>query len=237
MARFLILVFTVMATAALCAQESWKISEEVEVDGNKVQKVSYIGTDIMRTVNTAASGQNESIVDLKKDSITMVNHIQKTYQVFKLSEYIKFAQNMADSLKNQGYINPDKVEPKIAYIKKKAELLGKWNSQNYIVKVDGKDAYEIWVAPELKESPVIGFRKKFAAVLPEGLAKYRTIEEKVKDHFDAEGLIVKMIKIPINKKLPKITQTMTAFDKADITPEMLVIPSDYADKTVGTPAK
>lgn len=231
--RTLAFLAALCATALLMAAEnSWKVTEEVSVNGSRVIKTSYLNEQYIKVVNQADTGSTETIIDLANDRITIINHFQKSYQVSKFSEYIKFAEGIASGLKNGGYVNPQKLEPKMTFEKKGTEQVGAWNTIHYIVKVDGKDYQEIWVAPELKTSPVLEFRKKYSAYLPETLVKYRALDEKIKDRVAAEGMIVRMVKIPINKKLPKIDQTMTEVVKFALVPALLTVPKDYTDKTI-----
>jgi hypothetical protein len=236
--RKLAFLTALCATALLMAAENgWKVTEEVSVNGSRVLKHSYFNENYIKVINQADTGSTETIIDIAADKITIINHFQKSYQVSKLSDYIKFAEGIANGLRNGGYVNPQKLEPKMVFEKKGTEQIGAWSAIHYVVKVDGKDYQEIWVAPELKTSPVLEFRKKYAALLPETLVKYRALDEKIKDQAAAEGMIVRMVKVPINKKLPKIDQTMTEVVKFDITPALLTVPKDYTDKTiVATPA-
>ncbi|HOW52126.1 MAG TPA: hypothetical protein PLV42_08820 [bacterium] len=242
--RNFVFLTALCATALLmAAEDGWKVTEEVSVNGSRVIKHSYFNEQYIKVVNQADTGSNETIIDIANDKITLINHFQKSYQVSKLSDYIKFAEGIANGLKNGGYVNPQKIEPKVVFEKKGPEKVGAWDALHYVVKVDGKEYQEIWVAPALKTSPVLEFRKKYAALLPETLVKYRALDEKIKDQAAAEGMIVRMVKIPINKKLPKIDQTMTEVVKFDITPALLTVPKDYLDKTIvqaapaQTPAK
>lgn len=237
MRKLAFLIALCAAALLMAAEEGWKVTEEVTVNGSRVLKQSYFNEQYIKVVNQADTGSNETIIDLANDKITIINHYQKSYQVSKLSDYIKFAEGIASGLRNGGYVNPQKLEPKIVFEKKGTEVVGAWNTLHYVVKVDGKDYQEIWVAPELKTSPVLEFRKKYAALLPETLVKYRALDEKIKDQAAAEGMIVRMVKLPLNKKLPKIDQRMTEMVKFELIPALLTVPKDYTDKTiVATPA-
>lgn len=213
-------------------ETGWKVTEEVLVNGSKVTKHSYFNDHYIKVVNEADTGSTETIIDLQNDKITLINHFQKSFQVSKLSDYLKFAEGIANGLKNSGYANPEKVEPKIVFEKKGADVVGPWQAVRSVVKVDGKEYAEIWVASELKTSPVLEYRKKYAALLPETLVKYRAIDEKIREQAATEGLIVRMIKIPLNKKLPKVDQKMISLAPMALTPAMLLIPKDYLDKTI-----
>jgi len=197
-----------------------------------VTKRSYFNEQIIKVVNEAPTGSTETIVDLVNDKVTIINHFQKTYQISKLSDYIKFAEGIASGLKNGGYADTEKVEPKIVFVKKGPEKVGQWDTLHYMVTVDGKEYQEIWVATELKTSPIVELRKKYATLLPETLVKYRALEEKIKDKAAAEGLIVRSVKIPLNKKLPKVEQTMKEILPFAVTPALISIPKGYTDKTI-----
>jgi len=213
-------------------EAGWKVTEEVLVNGSKVIKHSHFSDHYIKVVNEADTGSTETIIDLQNDKITLVNHFQKSFQVSKLSDYLKFAEGIATGLKSGGYANPEKIEPKIVFEKRGTDTVGPWQTVRSLVKVDGKEYAEIWVAPELKNSPVLEYRKKYAALLPETLVKYRALDEKIREQAAAEGLIVRMIKIPLNKKLPKIDQKMVSLAPVALTPAMLLIPKDYLDKTI-----
>lgn len=221
----------------LWAEESgWKVTEEVLVNGSKVTKHSYFNDHYIKVVNEADTGSAETIIDLQNDKITLINHFQKSFQVSKLSDYLKFAEGIANGLKSGGYANPEKIEPKIVFEKKGTDTVGAWQTVRFLVKVDGKEYAEIWVAPELKNSPVLEYRKKYAALLPETLVKYRALDEKIREQASTEGLLVRMIKTPLNKKLPKVDQKMISVVPMVLTPAMLTIPKDYIDKTIAPEA-
>ncbi len=226
--------FTVVMAATLlaAAEEGWQITEEVTVNGSTVVKRSYLTDQTIKVVNEAPTGSTETIVDLANDKVTIINHFQKTFQVSKLSDYLKFAENIANGLKNSGYADPEKLDPKIAFVKKGPEKVGGWDTIRYLVTVDGKEYQEIWVAPALKTSPIVELRKKYAAYLPETLVKYRVLEEKIKDKAASEGLIVKSVKIPLNKKLPRVEQTMKDIAPLVLSPTLFAVPKGYADKTI-----
>jgi len=233
MSKMLFFLFIMAVSTVVFAAEGWEVIEEVSVNGSIIIKRSYFDENVIKVVNESPTGSTETIVDLANDKVILINHFQKTYQVSKLSDYIAFAEGMANGLKSGGYVDPEKLNPKIAFVKKGSEKIGAWETTRYLVTVDGKDYQEVWIAPSFKTSPVIQYRKKYASFLPETLVKYRAIEEKIKDKAAEEGLIVKSIKIPLNKKLPKVQQTMKEIKSITITPALLAIPSGYTDKTVG----
>ncbi len=232
MMRLLGIIAATLVPFALLASEGYKLTEEVTVEGGRVIKQSWIDETRAKVVNQAPTGSTETIVDISADKVVMINHFNKSYQVAKLSDFIKFAEGIANGLKQGGFVNPEKLDPKIVFERKGTEKSGSWNAVRYLVKVDGREFYEIWVSPDLKDNPVNGYRKKFAAYLPESLVKYRDLEDKIKDQAAAEGMIVRMIRIPLNKKMPRTDQTVTAVEKVDMTPEVFAIPSDYTDKTI-----
>ncbi len=232
MRSMMLFFFIAMATILAAAEEGWQITEEVVVNGSTVVKRSYLTEQVIKVVNEAPTGSTETIVDLANDTVTIVNHFQKTYQVSKLSDYLKFAEGIANGLKNSGYADPEKLDPKIVFVKKGSEKIGSWDTIRYLVTVDGKEYQEIWVAPALKTSPIIELRKKYAAYLPETLVKYRVLEEKIRDKAEAEGLVIKSTKIPLNKKLPRVEQTLKEISPLVPAPALFTIPKGYTDKTV-----
>ncbi len=231
--RSIMAIFFVTATTILAAaEEGWQITEEVAVNGSIVIKRSYLSDQVIKVVNESPTGSTETIVDLAGDKVIIINHFQKTYQISKLSDYLKFAENIASGLKNSGYADPEKLDPKIVFIKKGVEKVDSWDTVHYLVTVDGKEYQEIWIAPALKTSRLIELRKKYAAYLPETLVKYRVLEEKIKDKAASEGLIVKSVKIPLNKKLPRVEQTLKEIAPLVLSPALFAVPKGYTDKTI-----
>ena len=228
--KLLLVAGLLLLTFGISAADGWKTVEEISISGTKVKKETMVFGDVMKMVNSAANGGNETIIDLTADQITLINHFDKTYQVLKLSKYIEFAEQMLKEMTAQGSINPDKIPPKITYKKGETESVTLGKGVHYSVAVDGKPYMEVWVAPELKDSSLIGFREKFAKMLPSDLTKYRNIDAKIRDHLSTIGLIVKQIKTPFNPKLPQSEQTMILMEKIAMPPKLIVIPDDYVQK-------
>ncbi len=226
----LFFVTLLLSFFSLSALDGWKTVETVSVDGTTVKKETMVFEDIMKVVNTTKNGGNETIIDLKADKITLINHFDKTYQVIKLSEYIKFAEGMLKELTAQGRINPDKVPPKIEYQKVATESVGQWTGIHYTVLVDGKPYADVWVAPELKDSSLVSFQEKFASLMPSSLTKYRSLDTKIREHLSQEGLIVRQIKHPFVAKLPTVEQTLVSFKKVVRPLQLIVIPQGYTIK-------
>lgn len=227
---FTVLIF-MLVPAFIFSAEVWKSVEEVEVNGKIVTKNIYVGNDIMRSENESVSGKNETIIDLKNDKITIINHKTMTYQEIKLSKYVEFAEQLAADMRGTGHVDPEKVIPQIAFEKVGASKVGEWDCEEWIVKVDGKPYNRVWVAPSLKNLPVIKFKKKFAAVMPESLAKFRTVDAKIEDNFLASGMIVKAQKVPSNKKMPVVTQTVKIIEPAEVLMLKFKIPKGYENKS------
>ncbi len=231
MKKLLVLSFLIIFSTSIFAQDAWKTVEKVVVNGTVVTKSSIMNDNIAKTVNKTKFGSTETIINLKQNKITVINNIAKTYQEINLKEYIKFAQNVAENMRAQGYIDPKKVLPKIEYKLLGTDKVANWNTQHYMVLVDNKNYMEVWVAKSLKDSPALKFRKKFASLMPESLVKYRSIQAKIKDHFLNTGMIVKSVKLPLNKKMPKVTQTIISLSMIKLTPDMLKIPANYVSKS------
>lgn len=227
---FTILCFVLFPFVSFAA-DAWKSVEEIEVNGTTVTKNVFVGSDIMRTENESSSGKNETIIDLPSDRITIINHKTRSFQIIQLSKYIEFAEQLAADLKDKGHVDPDKVIPQITYEKIGLSKVGEWDCEEWLVKLDGKPYNKVWVAPELKNLPVIKFKKKFAAIMPESLAKYRSTDAKIEDNFLDAGMIVKAQKIPANKKMPVVTQTVKLVEPSDIKMLNFKIPSDYSDNS------
>jgi hypothetical protein len=211
--------------------EVWKSVEEVEVNGQIVTKNIFVGSDIMRTENESISGKNETIIDLKADKITIINHKTESYQIITLSKYIEFAQQLAADMKGTGHVDPEKVIPQVAFEKTGEAKVGEWDCEEWVVKVDGKPYNKVWVATALKNLPVIKFKKKFAAVMPESLAKYRSVDAKIEDNFLNSGMIVKAQKVPTSKKMPVVTQTVKIIEPASAAVLKFNIPAGYENKS------
>jgi len=228
-------IFTVLIIFLLpsfiFSADVWRSVEEIEVNGKIVTKDIFVGSDTMRTVNESVNGKNETIIDLKNDKITMINHKSQTFQTVKLSEYIKFAEQLAAEMRGNGHIDPEKVIPNVTFEKTGGEKVGEWECEEWLVKVDGKPYNKVWVAPALKNLPLIKFKRKFAAIMPESLVKYRSIDAKIEDNFLPLGLIVKAQKIPSNKKMPVVTQTVKEIKPALDKNLLFKIPAEYKDKS------
>jgi hypothetical protein len=220
-------------STSIFGEDAWKTVEKVVVNGTVVTKSSITNNNIAKTINKTKFGSTETIINLKQNKIIIINNIAKTYQEINLAEYIKFAQNVAENMRAQGYIDPQTVLPKLEYKLLGTQKISNWNTQHYMVLVDNKNYMEIWVAKSLKDSPALKFRKKFASMMPESLVKYRSIQAKIKDHFAKTGMIVKSVKLPLNKKMPKVTQTITSISMIKLTPDMLKIPANYISKSSG----
>ena len=148
----------------LFAADIWETSEEVDVNGALAEKTVVISDSVMKVVNTSPNGETETLVDLNADKITIINHKYKTFQTFKISKYIEFAQQLFNELKEkQGTIDPEKILPKVAFEKQGNEAVDKWNCEVWNVSVDGKPYSKVWVAPELKNKQLLEFKKKFSS--------------------------------------------------------------------------
>lgn len=232
MKKFLLVLTMFFVASPLFAADIWETSEEVDVNGALAEKTVVISDSVMKVVNTSPNGETETLVDLNADKITIINHKYKTFQTFKISKYIEFAQQLFNELKEkQGTIDPEKVLPKVAFEKQGNEAVDKWNCEVWNVSVDGKPYSKVWVAPELKNKQLLEFKKKFSAVLPENLAKYRTVEAQIEDKFVEIGTVVRSVKLSQNPKMPEIKTTVKKMVKSELKKIELVIPAGYADKS------
>lgn len=232
MKKILAVLITVFVCISVFAADIWETREVIDVNGMTSEKSVVISDGVMKVVNTSSSGETETVVDLNADKITIVTHNQKSFQTIKLSEYVKFAQQLLNELKEKnGTVDPEKVVPKVTFEKLGNETVGKWNCEVWNVSVDGKPYSKVWVAPELKNKQLIDFKKKFSAIIPENLAKYRTVDAQIDDNFFEKGTVVKSFKIPQNPKMPAITITLKEMTKSDAKKLKLAIPAGYADKS------
>ncbi|MBO4698620.1 DUF4412 domain-containing protein [bacterium] len=231
MKKFLF-IFSVFVCSSLLAADIWETREEIDVNGVVAEKNTVISGNMMKVVNTSPNGDTETFIDLAADKITIVNHKYKSFQTIKLSKYMEFAQQLFNELKEKtGKFDPDKVIPKVTFEKQGNEVVEKWNCEIWNVVVDGKPYSKIWVSPELKNQQVIEFKKKFSAMLPENLSKYRTVDAQIDDKFVEIGTVVKSIKLSQNPKMPEVKTTVKKMAKSNLKKIDLVIPSGYADKS------
>lgn len=238
MRKFLFVFAMFFACSQLFAADVWETQEEIDINGVIAEKSVVISDNVMKVVNTSPNGETETIVDLNADKITIITHKYKTFQTFKISKYIEFAQQLFNELKEkQGAVDPEKVLPKVAFEKLANETVEKWNCEVWSVLVDGKPYSKVWVAPELKNKQMLEFKKKFAAVLPENLTKYRTVEAQIEDKFVEIGTVVKSIKLSLNPKMPEIKTTIKKMAKSALKKVEFVIPAGYADKSAPEPVQ
>lgn len=231
MKKFLF-ILSVFVCSSLLAADIWETREEIDVNGVVAEKNTVISGNMMKVVNTSPNGDTETFIDLAADKITIVNHKYKSFQTIKLSKYMEFAQQLFNELKEKtGKFDPDKVIPKVTFEKQGNEVVEKWNCEIWNVVVDGKPYSKIWVSPELKNQQVIEFKKKFSAMLPENLSKYRTVDAQIDDKFVEIGTVVKSIKLSQNPKMPEVKTTVKKMAKSNLKKIDLVIPSGYADKS------
>lgn len=231
MKKFLF-VLSVFVCSSLLAADIWETREEIDVNGVIAEKNTVISGNMMKVVNTSPNGDTETFIDLDADQITIVNHKYKSFQTIKLSKYIEFAQQLFNELKDKtGKFDPEKVIPKVAFEKQGNEVVEKWNCEIWNVVVDGKPYSKVWVAPEMKNRQLAEFKKKFAATLPENLAKYRTVEAQIEDKFVEIGTIVKSVKLSQNPKMPEVKTTVKRMAKSDLKKIEVVIPAGYVDKS------
>lgn len=227
----LLLAFFIIFPMFAGAAEVWKSTEEIEVNGKKIKKEIYVTENIMKTINISDAGGNETIVDLKNDKITIINHKTESYQVIKLSKYIEFAEQLAEDIKARGHISSDKVIPEIKFEKKKTSKINGWDCEEWLVILDGKPFRNIWVAAELKDAPILKFKQKFSKIIPDTLVKYRSINSRIESHFSEKGMVVKSVKLSSSKRMQVITQTVTDIKPVTLKSVSIKIPENYLDKS------
>ncbi len=230
---FLLLVFPIAVSAA----EVWKSTEEIEVNGKKVTKEIYVTENIMKTINTADTGGNETIVDLANDKITLINHKTESYQIIKLSKYVEFAEQLAADIKARGHISTDEVIPELKFEKKKNTKLNDWDCEEWTVTLDGKIYRNIWVAPELKDAPILKFKQKFSKILPDTLVKYKSINSRIDEYFLDKGMVIKSVRVSTSKKFTAVTQTVKNIKPVTLKSISVKIPENYLDKSAPETAK
>ena len=232
----ILFVFTVFVCSSLFAADIWETREEIDVNGMLLEKSIFISGSVMKVLNASPNGISETFINLDADNFTEINHKYKTFQTVKLSEYIKWSQKGINDMKEQmkekiGNFDPDKVIPKVTFEKQGNEVVEKWNCEIWNVVVDGKPYSKIWVAPELKNQQVIEFKKRFSAMIPEDLTKYRTVDAQIDDKFLEIGTVVKSIKLSQNPKMPTVKISLKKMVKSNLKKIELVIPAGYVDKS------
>jgi len=237
MRKFIVFVFLIFISFSIVAGEIWQLKEVIKVNNNVFSRYTYISGNILKLVNQTDSGKTETIINMDQDRMIIANYNQKTYQEVKLSEYIEFVEHMSDALKRHKGYSKKKSLPKIKYKRVASEKIEKWDTVQYMVLINGKEFMTVWVAPGLKNSPVIKFRDKFDSIIPDSLTSHKSIDDKVKDHFKDVGMIVKMHKIPANRTLPDVVETLKSLDKIKAAPEIFRIPKDFSSKTPGPKAE
>ena len=83
----------------------------------------------------------------------------------------------------------------------------------------------------MKSPQIIEFKKKFVAVLPENLSKYRTVDAQIDDKFMEIGTVVRSIKVAQNPKMPTVKTTVKKMMKSDLKKINFTIPAGYVDKS------
>lgn len=225
--------FLVFSAFSIFASEIWETVEDIVVNDITATKRILASENMAMTVNTTANGENETIIDLAADKITMINHKNKSYQIIKLSDYVKFAEQLEAELRARGQIDPSKVAPKVTFASQGSETVGMWNCEVWAVSVDGKPYSRVWVAPELKDSPFIAFRKKFSTIYPESIAKYRNIESVIESNFFGKGMIVKTVKVAASNRMPSVSSTLVSLKRSDLKAITFKIPEGYQNKSNG----
>jgi len=211
----------------MSASAAWSSVEEVEANGQIVKKNIFVTEDVMKMDNEGPNGRIETVIDMKSDKITVVNHKTNSFQEFQLSKYIEFATQLASDIRAQGYIDPQKVIPQLNFEKKGNAKVEDWDCEEWLVNVDGKPYTRVWIAPSMKNSPILEFKKKFAGLLPDSVAKYRSVDAKIEDNFADKGMIIKMEKIPANKKMPVVTHTVRQIKPVSVESVSFKIPAGY----------
>ena len=92
--RKFLFVLTVLVCSSLFAADVWETQEEIDINGVIAEKSVVISDNVMKVVNTSPNGETETYVDLNADKITIITHKYKTFQTFKISKYIEFAQQL-----------------------------------------------------------------------------------------------------------------------------------------------
>ena len=232
MKKFFMFFMTVFACGFLSASDIWETLEETDTNGVISEKHTVISENSMKVTNISPNNHIETMIDLNADTITYISHKHKTYQVIKLSKYVEFAVQLGkDIMAQSAKFDADKALPKVTFEKQGTETVGKWNCEVWAVSLDGKPYSTVWLATGLKNQQVIDFKKKFTAVIPEALLKYRSVDAQIDDNFIDKGTIVKSFKFSQNKKMPTVITTVREFKKSDIKKLSLTIPANYVDKS------
>lgn len=220
----------IFSGALLSLEQAWVVKEEVKINSKIILRQTIVTKEVLKTIKDSEEGKTETILDLANDKIVIINHSKKEYQKLVLSQYIKFVEQMAEGLRQHSNFKVGELDKNITYHFEGNETVGKWETSRYKVKLNGKESMTVWVAKSLKDSEILTFRKRFDNILPETLSIYKSVDDKIKDHFTNIGMIVKMDKKPYNKQLPKVSETVVDFEKIITTPKTFSIPKTYSNK-------
>ncbi len=223
---FLIVCFFLLFSFSY-AGEGWEIKEEVESNKTIVQTTTRLTENTAIILHAGKIGKSEIALDFKNNIFVSINHQNKSYEEYKLSDYLDMINKMAETIMTEKESKTQKgtANPNIQYIKKGKQKVGHWNATHYLIKVDKKDFMKIWVAEDLKNSPFKEALKRVTSFLPDFNVKNKSSEDSIRDFLNEKGVVVKLIRYPFNSKLPVITTQIVSIEKTEVP--VFSIPAGY----------
>ena len=152
--KTLIIVLILLTLAAVPAYAGWVETIQGEV--------SYYGDGVVKQVSSSEDGGPESIMDFKKGTVTMVDHMSQTYTTFRFEEFCQFITKMyagmpPDMLAQIKQMNESKPKPNVT-VKKigKGEAIAGFATTKYQVINNGQLERTVWIAEDARLKEIIG---------------------------------------------------------------------------------
>ncbi len=224
-----IILLSVSLLFAAKADKCWVSVEELKKGDKTLKQYTYIQGDLLRTVSEKENSKADLIVDFSKDSMIIINHNDKSYQIMKISEYTDFVTKLVESMVKENNAKPKNYD--IKYTLVADDTVGIYSAKKYKVNIEGKDRFYVWVSPALKNNVIKDATARVTKLLPASLLEYKNLLQKVKDHFENEGLVVKTEKINNGNHGVATSQTLVEFKEIPVTKATFAVPSDYVNKT------
>lgn len=225
-------IFILLSVSLLFAakvDKCWISVEELKKGDNVYKQTTYIQGDMLRTVSEKTNSKADMIVDFAKDTMIIINHKDKSYQIMNISDYTDFVSKLIESMVKDNNVKPKDYD--IKYVASGSENVGSFSAQKYKVNIEGKDRFYVWVAPELKDSVIKSTTEKAAKLVPAAILEYKNLLQKIKDHFAEDGLVVKTEKILTGDHGVPTSQTLVEFKSISADSTTFAVPSDYVNKT------
>jgi len=116
--------------------------------------MSYYGDGVVKQVPSSEDGGPESIMDFKKGTVTMVDHMSQTYTTFRFEEFCQVLKKMyagmpPDMLAQIRQMNEARPKPNVT-VKKigKGETIAGYPTTKYQVMNNGQLEKTVWMAED-----------------------------------------------------------------------------------------